>query len=176
VGGVRLNLANEEAIAKAFDELIATAQEPGFRDKIDGVLIQPMIKDGVETMMGIVHDPRFGPLIAFGLGGVHAEILEDVHFRIAPLTDRDADELVRQVRGYRLLEGYRGHPPADLDALKELLLRLSRLAEELPQITELDLNPVIAMSPGTGCRVVDARIRVAGSLNWTRADTIRAPH
>ena len=111
-------------------------------------------------MMGIVQDPLFGPLIGFGLGGVHAEILGDVRFRIAPLTDRDVDELLREIKGFRLLEGYRGHAPADVLALRELLLRLSRLADEIPEIAELDLNPVIALPPGHGCRVVDARIRV----------------
>ena len=102
----------------------------------------------------------FGPLVAFGLGGVHVEILRDVHFRVAPLTDRDADELLHGIRGLPLLQGYRGHPPADLDALREMLLRVSRLAVDVPEIAELDLNPVIALAPGQGCRVVDARVRV----------------
>ena len=84
-----------------------------------------------------------------------------MRFRVAPLTDRDADELLHGIRGFRLLQGYRGHPPADLDALREVLLRVSRLAEEVPEIVELDLNPVIALPPGHGCRIVDARIRVA---------------
>lgn len=111
-----------------------------------------MIAGGVETMVGIADDPLFGPLVAFGLGGVHVEALGDVRFRVAPLTDVDADSL---------LQGYRGHPPVDLEALRELLLRIARLAEEVPEIAELDLNPVIALPPGNGCRIVDARIRVA---------------
>jgi acyl-CoA synthetase (NDP forming) len=127
---------------------------------IDGVLIQSMITDGVETMIGVSDDPLFGPLVAFGLGGIHVEILGDVRFRVAPLTDRDADELLHEIRGLPLLNGYRGHPPADLEALRELLLRISRLAVDVPEILELDLNPVMAMSPGHGCRIVDARIKV----------------
>jgi acyl-CoA synthetase (NDP forming) len=123
-----------------------------------------MITGGVETIIGVADDPLFGPLVAFGLGGVHVEILGDVRFRLAPLTDRDADELLREIRGLRLLQGYRGHPPADLDALRELLLRVSRLAIEIPEIAELDLNPVMAMAPGHGCRIVDARIRVHGAV------------
>jgi acyl-CoA synthetase (NDP forming) len=119
-----------------------------------------MIAGGVETMIGISDDPMFGPLIAFGLGGVHVEVLRDVQFRVAPLTDTDADELLHGIRGLPLLQGYRGHPPADLDALREVLLRVSRLAVDVPEIAELDLNPVMALAPGHGCRVVDARIKV----------------
>ena len=130
---------------------------------IDGVLIQPMITGGVETMIGVTDDPLFGPLVAFGLGGIHVEVLGDVRFRVAPLTDRDADELLHEIRGLPLLQGYRGHPPADLDALREMLLRVSRLADEVPEIVELDLNPVIALAPGHGCRIVDARIKVRAS-------------
>jgi acyl-CoA synthetase (NDP forming) len=109
----------------------------------------------------------FGPLVAFGLGGIHVEILGDVCFRVTPLTDRDAGEMVRAVRGYRLFQGYRGHPPADLAALEDVLLRVSRLVEEVPEIGELDLNPVFALPPGQGCRIVDARIRVAPTRETT---------
>jgi acetate---CoA ligase (ADP-forming) len=118
------------------------------------------VSGGVELMVGVTQDPLFGPLIAFGLGGIHVEILRDVCFRITPLTDRDASEMIRSIRGFRLLEGYRGHPPADLDAIEEVLLRVSRLVEETPEITELDLNPVFALPPGQGCLIVDARIKV----------------
>jgi acyl-CoA synthetase (NDP forming) len=160
IGGVRLNLATERAVRDAFEHIAAAARGVAPREPVDGVLIQPMIAGGVETMMGIAQDPLFGPLIAFGLGGIHVEILGDVRFRIAPLTDRDVDELLHEIKGFPLLQGYRGHAAADLGALRELLLRLSRLAEEVPEIAELDLNPVISLPPGHGCRVVDARIRV----------------
>ena len=93
---------------------------------VDGVLVQPMIAGGVETMMGIMQDPLFGPLVAFGLGGIHVEILKDVLVRIAPLTDRDVDELLHGIKGFPLLQGYRGHPAADLDALRDLLCCASR--------------------------------------------------
>jgi len=111
-------------------------------------------------MVGVTDDPQFGPLVAFGLGGVYVEILADVCFRVAPLTDRDAREMVRGIRGHRLLEGYRGHAPADIEAIEEVLLRVSRLVEDVPAIAELDLNPVFALAPGQGCRIVDARIKV----------------
>ena len=111
-------------------------------------------------MVGVSQDPLFGPLIGFGLGGIHVEILKDVCFRVTPITDRDAAEMVRSIKGYRLLEGYRGHPPADTAAIEDLLLRVARLVEEVPEMTELDLNPVMVLPPDRGCRIVDARIRV----------------
>ncbi|HWH79361.1 MAG TPA: acetate--CoA ligase family protein, partial [Candidatus Binatus sp.] len=130
-------------------------------DEMDGALVQPMLSGGVELMVGVTQDPAFGPLIAFGLGGIHVEILKDVCFRVTPITDRDASEMVRSIHGYQLLEGYRGHAPADVAAIENLLLRVARLVEEVPQISELDLNPVIALAPGQGCWIIDARIRVA---------------
>jgi acyl-CoA synthetase (NDP forming) len=92
------------------------------------------------------------------LGGIHVEILKDVCFRVTPITDHDAREMVHGIKGYRLLEGYRGHPPADIEAVEDLLLRVSRLVEEIPEIVELDLNPVMALPPGQGCLIIDARI------------------
>jgi acyl-CoA synthetase (NDP forming) len=163
IGAVRVGLSSEGAVRSAFQDLSALAVTHGGVNRADGegVVIQPMIAGGVETMIGITDDPVFGALVAFGLGGVHVEVLGDVRFRVAPLTDRDAHDLLHGIRGFKLLQGFRGHAPADLDALRELLLRISRLAEEIPEISELDLNPVIALAPGHGCRIVDARIRVA---------------
>jgi acyl-CoA synthetase (NDP forming) len=160
IGGVRLNLSSDAAVERAFADLMTAGRALGAEGAVDGVLIQSMVSNGVETMMGVSEDPLFGPLIAFGLGGIHVEILHDVQFRIAPLTDRDADELLHGIHGLPLLKGYRGHAPADCDALRDLLLRISRLAVDVPEIAELDLNPVIALAPGQGCRVVDARVRV----------------
>ena len=125
-----------------------------------GELVQAMVEGGVELMIGVTDDPLFGPLVGFGLGGIHVEIMADVQFRVTPLTDRDAAEMVRAIRGYRLLEGYRGHPPADIQAIEEVLLRVSLMVERIPEIDELDMNPIFALPPGSGCRVVDARIRV----------------
>ena len=160
IGAVRLNLTGEAAVRQAFEEILERLKKDGKLDAMDGVLVQPMFSGGVEVMVGVTQDPLFGPLIAFGLGGIHVEILHDLCFHVTPLTDRDAHEMVRGIKGYRLLEGYRGAPPADIAAIEEVLLRISRLVEEIPDITELDLNPVIALPPGSGCWIVDARIKV----------------
>jgi acetate---CoA ligase (ADP-forming) len=155
IGAVRLNLQDEEGVRRAFEEIK--------QDGMEGVVIQSMIRNGVELMIGVAEDPLFGPLIAFGLGGIYVEILADVSFRVTPLTDRDAEEMIRSIRGYRLLEGYRGHAPADVKAIQEVLLRVSRMVEDIPEIRELDLNPIFALPPGQGCAVVDARIRTAAT-------------
>ena len=130
------------------------------QDDMEGILVQQMVQGGVELMIGVAPDPLFGPLIAFGLGGIHVEILADVRFRVTPLSDQDAHEMVQGIRGYRLLQGYRGHPPADIAAIEEVLLRVSRLVEDIPEIQELDLNPIFGLPPGQGCLAADVRIRV----------------
>ena len=145
-GGVALNLGDEEAVREA-----ATRIGPP-------VIVQPMVEGGVELLAGVVQDPTFGPLVAFGPGGVLAELIGEAGFRIAPLTDADADELLSQEKTGLLVAGYRGAPPADSAALTDLIHRLSRLGEDLPEVAELDLNPVIAGPDG--CIVVDARVRV----------------
>jgi acetyl coenzyme A synthetase (ADP forming)-like protein len=161
VGGVRLHLETAAAVRQAFQELQTHLTTVGQLDAMDGVVIQEMVPAGVELMVGITTDPLFGPLVAFGLGGIHVEILGDVRFRITPLTDKDARSMIRGIRGYRLLQGYRGHAPADLSAIEDVLLRLSRMVEDIPEIRELDFNPLVALGPGQGCRVLDARIQVA---------------
>jgi acetyl coenzyme A synthetase (ADP forming)-like protein len=160
IGGIFLNLRDEATVRLAFDQIRDRLARDQQLAAMEGVLVQPMVAGGVEVMVGMTEDPSFGPLIAFGLGGIHVEILGDVCFRVTPLTDRDAREMVESIRGYRLLQGYRGHPAADIEALQEILLRISRLVEEVPEIQELDLNPIFALPPGQGCRIVDARIRV----------------
>jgi acyl-CoA synthetase (NDP forming) len=160
MGAVRLDLADEQAVRDAFEVIRSRLEQDFNLEAMEGVLVQPMLSGGVEVMVGMTRDPLFGPLIAFGLGGIHVEILGDVQFRVTPLTERDATEMVREIKGYRLLQGYRGHPAADVEAIEEVLLRLSRLVEEIPEISELDLNPIFALPPGQGCKIVDARIRV----------------
>ena len=161
VGGVRLGLPDAAAVRDAFGEIRSTLEGMGRADEMEGVLIQPMLSGSAEVIIGADADRLFGHLVAFGLGGIHVEILSDVAFRVAPLTDRDVAEMTDEIRGSRLLQGYRGHPAADVPALRETLLRVSRLVEAVPELREMDLNPVFALRPGAGIRVADARIRVA---------------
>ncbi len=172
IGGVRLNLKTADEVKNAFHEIRKGLERSGKVKAMEGVIVQPMISNGIELMVGATEDPSFGPLIAFGLGGIHVEILGDVCFRVNPLTDRDAAQMVRQIRGFKLLEGYRGHPAADLEAIENLLLRISRLVEDVPEITELDLNPIFALPPGQGCMIADTRIKVGSCV---AADATSAP-
>jgi acyl-CoA synthetase (NDP forming) len=128
---------------------------------LDGLLVQPMAEPGVELLVGVVHDESFGPVIACGAGGTSVELLHDVAVRITPLTDLDAGEMLRSLRSFPLLEGYRGSPACDVLAVEDVLLRLSALVETHPEVAELDANPVIA-SPG-GAVIADARVRIAAA-------------
>jgi acetyl coenzyme A synthetase (ADP forming)-like protein len=147
-GAVALGLETESEVREAASRIGGT------------VLVQPMLRGGAELLAGLVQDPMFGPLVAFGPGGVLAELIGEASFRIAPLTDVDAEELVLAGKAGRLVRGFRGAPPADVESLADLVLRLSRLGEDVPEVAELDLNPVLAL-PGAGCVAVDARIRLA---------------
>jgi acetyl coenzyme A synthetase (ADP forming)-like protein len=160
MGGVRLNLVDDQAVREAFNAIRARLVQAGKLEAMEGVLVQPMLSGGVEVMVGMTRDPLFGPLISFGLGGIHVEILGDVQFRVAPLTDRDATEMVRTIKGYRLLTGYRGQPAVDSKTIQDVLLRISHLVETIPEISEIDLNPIFALLEGQGCRIVDARMRI----------------
>jgi acetyltransferase len=154
VGGVRLDLRNADDVARAFAELgRLRSQAPELR-----VLVQPHLRGGAETILGAYRDPEYGPLISFGLGGIFAEALGDVQLRVAPLTDHDAREMVRGLKAFRVLQGERGQPPADLAALEDALLRLSTLIVEQEAIAELDLNPFLAAPAGGRSLALDARI------------------
>ena len=153
-GGVELGLRTEADVRAAYRRL-----EERFGGKLRKVLVQPMIGGGTEVIVGVADDRLFGPLVVFGLGGVATEVLADHAARLTPLTDVDADTLIRSIRSAPLLLGHRGSPAADLGALRDLLLRVSRLAADLPEVTDLDLNPVIARPDGVF--VVDARVKVA---------------
>jgi acyl-CoA synthetase (NDP forming) len=164
VGGVHLGVESPEDAAKAYRTIAENLAARNMSDAMDGALVQPMLSEGVECLVGVVTDPLFGPLIAFGSGGFTAELMGDVAFRIHPLTDQDANELVDSVKVARLLRGYRGTAPSDIAALRELLLRVSQMVEDLPEISELDFNPVMVREAGRGALVLDARIRLDRAL------------
>lgn len=160
VGGVRLHLQSREAVRNAVNELVEVAKGR-LGDDYEGILIQPMISEGTETLIGLSQDPMFGPLVAFGLGGVHVDMLGDVAFRIAPLSESDADALIRSIRGFPLLTGHRGRKSADLPALRELVLKVAHLGTHIPELVEFEANPAIALPDGRGYQIVDVRARVA---------------
>jgi acyl-CoA synthetase (NDP forming) len=168
VGGVRLGLESPHAVAKAHDVMQATLGAA-----MTGAIVQPMVPAGVETIVGIVHEEPFGPLVMLGLGGTGAELLSDRVFRALPLTDLDATELVRALRSSPLFFGYRGAPACDVAALEDLLLRVAALAEAQPWLAELDLNPVI-VSAG-GAVAVDARVRLAPLVDAPDVRRLRGP-
>lgn len=155
-GGVHLGLGSEAEVRAAFE-----AMQASLGTEMTAVMVQAMAPPGVETIVGLIDDPAFGPLIMFGSGGVAVELFADRAFRALPLTDVDARDLIRSVRGSRVLLGYRGSPPVDMDALENLVLRLARLAEDRPEVAEMDLNPVICGPWGVA--PVDARIRLVPS-------------
>ena len=163
VGGVFLDLRDDDDVREAWDHLSTALESLGRRSEMRGVVIQPLLRDGVETILGMTRDPGFGPLVMFGLGGIHVELLKDVAFRIAPLTDRDAREMVREVRSFPMLEGLRGAPPTDIPALEHALLAVSQLSVDHPELEEMDLNPVRVLPRGRGVMTVDARLRVAAA-------------
>jgi acyl-CoA synthetase (NDP forming) len=158
-GGVVLDLRSEEDVAGAYDEIVRRARAYAPEAAIDGVLLQPYVRRGRETIIGMSVDPSFGPVLMFGLGGIHVEVLSDVVFRVQPVTDLDAREMVHGIRGVRLLEGVRGEPPSDIEAIVEAVQRVSQLVGDFPEIRELDINPFLVF--GEGAVAVDARIRVA---------------
>jgi acyl-CoA synthetase (NDP forming) len=153
---VRLGLTGAEQVHTAATEMTEAVAAEGYT--VDGFLVQRMVGDGIELLVGVVHDPSFGPVIACGAGGTAVELLKDVAVRITPLTDRDAAEMVRSLATFPLLDGYRGAPKTDVTALEDLLLRISALVESHPEIAELDCNPVKVLPDGVV--VVDARVRV----------------
>jgi len=158
-GGVRLGLASGEAVRDAYDGIKESVKRREPEARIDGVSVQRMAPPGIEVIVGVSLDPQFGPVLMFGLGGVLVEVLKDVAFRIVPIEPRDARQMVREIKGFPLLEGVRGQDAADLAALEELLLKVSAFVEAHPEVAELDLNPVFAYKDGAVA--VDARIVLA---------------
>lgn len=155
-GGVKVGLKDAEEVAVAYDQIMVSAQKAFPDAKVDGVSVQRMARSGIEIIMGMFKDVQFGPVLMFGLGGILVEVLKDVVFRVVPLAKRDAREMIKEIKGYKLLEGYRSQEPANINLLEEMLLKLSEFVDKTPEIKEIDFNPVFAYQDGAV--VVDARI------------------
>ncbi len=155
-GGVKLGLKTARQVGKACEEILKSTSKKYPQAKIQGIAVQKMAHPGVEVIIGISKDAQFGPVIMFGLGGIWVEVLKDASFRLVPLTRKDAAEMIREIKGYPLLTGYRGQEPVDIATLEDFLLKISDFAEHNPQVKELDLNPIFAYSDGAVA--VDARV------------------
>jgi acetyl-CoA synthetase (ADP-forming) len=155
-GGVKLGLKNVSEVREAYHEILEAVRKQYPDAIIHGVSVQKMVRPGTEVIVGTSKDPQFGPVIMFGLGGIFVEVLKDVAFRVIPIDRRDAQEMVKEIKGYPLLQGYRGKEPANITVLVEMILKISNLIHKNPQIKELELNPIFAYKDSAVA--VDARI------------------
>ena len=155
-GGVLIDIGDEDGVRAGYNRILENVRAKVPDAEITGILVQEMAPSSTEVIVGSTKDPTFGPTIMFGLGGIFVEILRDVAFRLAPITQADAEEMIREIRSYKILEGARGMPRADQEAIAEILLNTSRMLVECPEIKELDMNPVLVYEKGA--KIVDARI------------------
>jgi acyl-CoA synthetase (NDP forming) len=165
VGGVTLGIEDEDAARAAYDGMMREVGGRAPNARLEGVLVQPMVRGGFETIVGVSHDRLFGPLVMFGLGGIYVEALRDVVFRVAPISSLDAQDMLDGIRGTPILAGMRGRAGADRGALVDVLRRVSQLAVDFPDIEELDLNPLLAFEDRVVA--VDARVRLGESITAT---------
>ena len=158
-GAIKLGISNQTELINAYNEIITNSKKYAPEARIGGVLVQEMIKGAREVIVGMSHDPQFGPIIMFGLGGIFVEVFKDVSLRVAPLTRADAEEMVKEVRGYEILKAFRGKPEADVEGIVDVLLRLSRLAVDLGDVlSEIDINPLMVLDKGKGVKAADALV------------------
>jgi acetyl-CoA synthetase (ADP-forming) len=155
-GGVKLSLSTAAEVKKAYDEILKKVKKQYPQAAVHGVSVQKMVRPGTEVIIGTSQDPQFGPVIMFGLGGIFVEVLKDVSFRVIPVAARDAQEMIQEIKGYPLLQGYRGKEPASINALVEIILKISKFIEQNSQVKELELNPIFAYRDRA--IAVDARI------------------
>jgi len=154
VGGVILNIDSEERAMRSFERIREIADKGGYR--LEGILVERMAQQGIETIIGAKRDQQFGPVLMFGLGGIFVEVYKDVSFRVAPVSKDDALDMISELKAYPVLKGIRGRKPSDIDSLAEAIIKVSDIMMRIPQITEIDLNPTIAYD--VGYKIVDARI------------------
>lgn len=160
-GGVKVNLANEQEVRNAYKSIISSAKNYKSDANIKGVLVQELVRGGKETIIGAKQDPKFGPLLMFGMGGIYVEVLKDVVFRLAPINEYEAKDMIESIKTSKLLKGVRGEKPSDVNALIDCLLRLSQLVTDFSEISEFDMNPLLVLEEEKGCRAVDVRIGLA---------------
>ncbi len=159
-GGVKVNLSSDKEVRDAFKVIVDNAKKYDSKAEIKGVLIVEMVKGGKEMIIGSKLEPGFGPVVMLGMGGIYVEILKDVTFRLAPFTDQEADDMISSIKTKKLLEGVRGEKPSDVEKLSECIQRLSQLVTDFREIKELDMNPVLVMEEGEGCKILDVRIGI----------------
>jgi 4-hydroxybutyryl-CoA synthetase (ADP-forming) len=157
-GGVKVNLTNDKEVKDAFKKIVKNAKKYNKDAEIKGVLIVEMVKGGKEMIIGSKLEPGFGPVIMLGMGGIYVEVLKDVTFKLAPVTTREADDMISEIKTQKLLQGVRGEKPSDIAKLSECIQRLSQLVTDFKEIKELDMNPVLVMDKGKGCKILDVRI------------------
>jgi len=158
-GAIKLSLRNSQEVLKAYDEVITNSMKYTPNARIKGVLVQEMIEDAREVIIGISIDPQFGPTIMFGLGGVFVEVLKDVSFKVPPLSRPDAEDMIKEVKGHEMLKTFRGKPEADINAIIDVLLKVSKMALDLGDIiSEIDINPLMVMNKGKGVKTADALV------------------
>jgi acyl-CoA synthetase (NDP forming) len=162
--GVIINIDTEKQIKKSYNNLLKNVQKFKGKPKILGILVQETVKGDIELVFGMNRDPNYGPLIMFGMGGIFVETFKDVSFRISPVTDYDALEMIKEIKGYPILHGVRGKKGMDINYIVDIIQRLSQLSLDWPQISELDLNPFIMSADRDNCKIVDARIRINLSI------------
>jgi len=155
-GGVKVGVKDEEEARMIYQEIISKAIKYNKKASISGVIAYTMVPQGTEIIIGMMKDPHFGPVIMFGLGGIFVEVLKDISFRILPIEEIDAREMITEIKGYEILKGARGNPPRDIRAIEEVLMKVSKLTMENPEINEIDLNPIFVFE--NGIQVVDARM------------------
>ena len=160
IGGVVTDIRDADALERAFTGMQEKLAGAGVADKVEGYMVQEMAQEGKEVILGMTTDPKFGPVLMFGMGGKYVEIIKDIAFRVMPVTDIDARDMVRSIKSYPLLEGVRGEKRVDIEFIEESIQRLAQMVSDLPELLELDLNPVMVTPDRAACRVVDARIRV----------------
>ena len=156
VGGVVTNIKTPEELEQAYNRIIENVRKHVPNARIRGVLVQEYVPPATEVIVGVAKDPQFGHVVMFGLGGIFVEVLKDVTFRVLPVSERDAYEMIREIKGYPILKGYRGSPPADIDAIVDIIMKVSKMVAEIPEIEQLDLNPILVYE--RGAKVIDARV------------------